>query len=62
VLRGGSDDDDIGTAAAHVAVAILAVLAGKWLERRLPVRTMQRLAGVLFIAFGLLTVTSAIRG
>ena len=42
--------------------AILAVLAGKWLEQRLPVRTVQRLAGGLFILFGVLTVTSAIRG
>ena len=51
-----------GSSGAHIAVAILAVLAGKWLERRLPVRTVQRLAGVLFIVFGVLTVTSAIRG
>jgi Ca2+/H+ antiporter, TMEM165/GDT1 family len=51
-----------GSVVAHIAVAILAVLAGKWLERRLPVRTVQRLAGGLFIIFGLLTVTSAIRG
>jgi len=52
----------LGSIVAHIAVAILAVLAGKWLERRLPVRTVQRLAGVLFIVFGVLTVTSAIRG
>ena len=51
-----------GSVAAHIVVAILAVLAGKWLERRLPVRTIQRLAGVLFIVFGVVTVTSAIRG
>jgi putative Ca2+/H+ antiporter (TMEM165/GDT1 family) len=52
----------LGSVAAHIAVAILAVLAGKWLEQRLPVRTVQRLAGGLFILFGVLTVTSAIRG
>ena len=52
----------LGSIAAHIAVAILAVMAGQWLERRLPVRTVQRLAGVLFILFGVLTVTSAIRG
>ena len=40
----------------------LAVLAGRWLERRLPVRTVQRAAGVLFIVFGVLTAVSAIRG
>jgi Ca2+/H+ antiporter, TMEM165/GDT1 family len=51
-----------GSLAAHVVVAILAVLAGRWLERRLPVRTVQRAAGVLFIAFGVLTAISAIRG
>jgi putative Ca2+/H+ antiporter (TMEM165/GDT1 family) len=51
-----------GSVAAHIVVAILAVLAGKWLERRLPVRTIQRLAGGLFIVFGVVTVTSAIRG
>lgn len=51
-----------GSIAAHIMVAILAVLAGRWLERRLPVRTVQRAAGVLFIVFGLLTVTAAIRG
>lgn len=51
-----------GSVAAHIVVAILAVLAGRWLERRLPVRTVQRAAGVLFVVFGLLTVTSAIRG
>jgi putative Ca2+/H+ antiporter (TMEM165/GDT1 family) len=51
-----------GSLAAHVVVAILAVLAGRWLERRLPVRTVQRAAGVLFIAFGVLTAISAVRG
>jgi putative Ca2+/H+ antiporter (TMEM165/GDT1 family) len=50
-----------GSVAAHVIVAVVAVLAGRWLERRLPVRTVQRCAGVLFIVFGLLTAVSAIR-
>jgi putative Ca2+/H+ antiporter (TMEM165/GDT1 family) len=52
----------LGSIVAHIAVAILAVLAGKWLERKLPVRTVQRAAGVLFIVFGVLTAVSAIRG
>ena len=43
-----------GSLVAHIVVAILAVLAGRWLERRLPVRTVQRAAGVLFIVFGVL--------
>jgi putative Ca2+/H+ antiporter (TMEM165/GDT1 family) len=60
--RGYAGAVALGSVAAHIAVAILAVLAGKWLEQRLPVRTVQRLAGGLFILFGVLTVTSAIRG
>lgn len=51
-----------GSIAAHAVVAVLAVLSGRWLERRLPVRTVQRSAGVLFIVFGLLTAISVIRG
>jgi len=50
-----------GSLVAHIAVAVLAVLAGRWLEQRLPVRTVQRWAGVLFVAFGALTAISAIR-
>ena len=51
-----------GSLVAHIIVATLAVLAGRWLERRLPVRTIQRSAGVLFIVFGVVTAVSAIRG
>ncbi len=51
-----------GSLVAHIVVAVLAVLAGRWLERRLPVRTVQRSAGVLFIVFGALTALSVIRG
>ena len=51
-----------GSIAAHAVVAVLAVLSGRWLQRRLPVRTVQRSAGVLFIIFGVLTAISAIRG
>lgn len=51
-----------GSLGAHIVVAVLAVLAGKWLEQRLPVRTVQRCAGVIFIAFGVLTAVSAARG
>jgi putative Ca2+/H+ antiporter (TMEM165/GDT1 family) len=50
-----------GSLVAHIVVAILAVLAGRWLERRLPVRTVQRAAGALFVLFGVLTAVSAIR-
>jgi putative Ca2+/H+ antiporter (TMEM165/GDT1 family) len=51
-----------GSLVAHMVVAVLAVLAGRWLERRLPVRTVQRSAGVLFVVFGALTAFVAIRG
>ena len=51
-----------GSVAAHFVVAIVAVLAGAWLERRLPVRTVQRVAGGLFVVFGELTAVSAVRG
>jgi len=51
-----------GSLVAHIIVATLAVLAGRWLERRLPVRTIQRGAGVLFIVFGVVTAVSAMRG
>ena len=51
-----------GSVAAHIVVAALAVLVGAWLQRRLPVRTVQRAAGGLFVLLGALTVASAIRG
>jgi putative Ca2+/H+ antiporter (TMEM165/GDT1 family) len=51
-----------GSIAAHIVVAVLAVLAGRWLERRLPVRTVQRAAGAIFLVFGMLTAVSALRG
>ena len=51
-----------GSLAAHIIVAILAVLAGTWLQRRLPVSTVRRSAGALFLVFGLVTAISAIRG
>lgn len=52
----------VGSIVAHIAVAVLAVLAGRWLQLRLPVRTIRRVAGVLFLAFGVVTAVSAIRG
>lgn len=51
-----------GSLGAHIVVAVLAVLAGRWLQRRLPVRTVQRAAGGLFMVFGVVTAVSAIRG
>ena len=51
-----------GSLVAHIVVAILAVVAGTWLQKRLPVRTVQRVAGLLFLVFGAITAISAIRG
>ena len=51
-----------GSLGAHIVVAILAVLAGTWLRRRLPVSTVRRSAGVLFLVFGVIAAISAIRG
>jgi putative Ca2+/H+ antiporter (TMEM165/GDT1 family) len=51
-----------GSLVAHIVVATLAVWAGRWLELRLPVRTVQRAAGGLFVIFGLVTAVQAIRG
>jgi putative Ca2+/H+ antiporter (TMEM165/GDT1 family) len=51
-----------GSLVAHIGVAILAVLAGTWLQKRLPVSTVRRAAGLLFLLFGVLTAVSAIRG
>ena len=51
-----------GSLVAHIVVAILAVVAGTWLQRRLPVRTVQRVAGLLFLVFGAITAISAIGG
>ena len=51
-----------GSLGAHIVVAILAVLAGTWLRRRLPVSTVRRSAGALFLVFGVIAAISAIRG
>ena len=46
----------IGAAAALVSVSGLAVLAGRWLVSRVPLRFVQRGAGVLFIALGVVAL------
>lgn len=46
----------IGAAAALVSVSGLAVLAGRWLVSRVPLRFVQRGAGVLFIALGIVAL------
>ena len=46
----------IGAAAALVSVSGLAVLAGRWLVSRVPLRFVQRGAGVLFIVLGIVAL------
>ena len=46
----------IGAAAALVSVSGLAVLTGRWLVSHVPLRFIQRGAGVLFIALGIVAL------
>ena len=46
----------LGAAAALVSVSGLAVLAGRWLVSRVPLRFVQRGAGVLFIVLGIVAL------
>jgi putative Ca2+/H+ antiporter (TMEM165/GDT1 family) len=47
---------------ALVGVAALAVAAGKAVVKRVPVRLVHRVAGLLFTAFAVLALVSALRG
>jgi len=46
----------VGAAAALVSVSGLAVLAGRWLVSRVPLRLVQRGAGVLFVVLGVIAL------
>jgi putative Ca2+/H+ antiporter (TMEM165/GDT1 family) len=52
----------IGAWAALATVAALAVLAGSWIERKVPLRTVRRVGAVVFAGFGLVAVVTAIIG
>jgi Ca2+/H+ antiporter, TMEM165/GDT1 family len=52
----------VGAWLALVAVAALAVVAGKAVVRRVPLHVVHRVAGVLFAVFAVLALTTAIRG
>ena len=52
----------IGAWLALVGVAVIAMLAGRVIVKRVPVRLVHRVAGVLFTAFAVVAVVSAIRG
>jgi len=51
----------VGAWVALVAVAALAVVAGKLVVRRVPLRLLHRLAGVVFAAFAVVAVAAALR-
>ena len=50
----------LGSIIAHAVVGGLAVAAGTWLQQRLPVRVIQRAAGLMFIVFGMATLIAAL--
>lgn len=50
----------MGAWCALASVAALAVTAGRWITRRVPLHVVQRVAGVVFIGFGVLTLVHAL--
>jgi Ca2+/H+ antiporter, TMEM165/GDT1 family len=52
----------VGAFVALVAVAALAVVLGQAVTRRVPLRLVQRIAGLIFVAFAVLATVEAIRG
>ena len=52
----------IGAWVALVGVAMVAVVAGKVIVKRVPVRLVHRVAGLLFAAFAVVAVVGAVRG
>lgn len=52
----------VGAWVALVAVAALAVVAGKLVVRRIPLHLVHRVAGALFAVFAVLAAVAAVRG
>jgi putative Ca2+/H+ antiporter (TMEM165/GDT1 family) len=52
----------VGAWVALVAVAVLAVVAGRVIVKRVPLRLVHRIAGVLFAAFAVAAAVAAIAG
>lgn len=52
----------LGAWCALALVAALAVSAGSWIEQRVPLVIVRRVAAVVFAAFGLWSLVTAIRG
>ena len=50
----------LGAWCALATVAALAVTAGSWIIKHVPLHIVQRVAGAVFIVFGLLTVVSVV--
>ena len=50
----------IGSIAALSSVSGLAVLAGGWLQKKVPLHKIQRAAAVLFAVIGIVTIVSAV--
>jgi len=50
----------LGAWTALATVAGLAVLAGSWLEKHVPMQLVRRIAAGIFIAFGLITIVVAL--
>lgn len=50
----------LGAWCALASVAALAVTAGSWIVRRVPLRTVQRVAGVVFLGFGVAAAVSVV--
>jgi len=49
----------LGAWCALITVAALAVTAGKWIVQHVPLQVVQRVAGGVFVVFGILTAVSA---
>lgn len=50
----------LGALCALVIVASLAVTVGSWIVQHVPLRIVQRVAGFVFIAFGVVTAVAAV--
>ncbi len=50
----------LGSIAALSSVSGLAVLAGGWLQKKVPLRKIQRVAAVLFVTMGIATLVSVV--
>ncbi|OON78038.1 TMEM165/GDT1 family protein [Streptomyces tsukubensis] len=52
----------IGSAAALMSVSALALLAGRFIAKRVPLKTVQRVGGVCMLGLAIWSVVEAVRG